>query len=291
MVPTVKDIPRESEARLQGVDSPRLSAELLLAKVLGCSRLTLVINQDRQFSAYELEQVHELVSRRATGEPIAYIFGVKEFYGLDFQVTQDVLIPRPETEHIIEEVEKIYSGNDSFSYADLGTGSGILAVVIAVLFPKATGVAVDISPAALSVASGNAEFHGVTDRLKFMSGDFTTSLFGEAEFDLIVSNPPYVTEKEYAMASREVTSFEPVGALVSGPDGLDHVRAMLRHVARSLRPDGCFLMEIGCGQGDGVKKIIRDQFPEFWDVMVIKDLADLDRVVLLKKIVAKKPQF
>lgn len=283
MPPTVRDILQESEVRLHEVDSPRLSAELLLAKVAGCSRLSLVVDRNRQLSSLELEQIHELVARRATGEPIAYILGVKEFYGLDFQVTPDVLIPRPETEHIVEKVEKLYSKSDSFHYADLGTGSGILAVTIAFLFPKATGVAVDISPAALCVAAGNAELHGVADRLEFTSGDFTTSLFGGAEFDIVVSNPPYVTENEYDAASHEVTDFEPVGALVSGADGLDHVRAMLGHVERSLRPGGSFLMEIGFGQSEGVKKIICDQFPEFGDVTIIKDLAGHARVVFLQK--------
>lgn len=283
MAPSVREILQESEARLRAVDSPRLSAELLLAKTVGCSRLSIILERDRQLSPQELESFGELVSRRAKGEPIAYLLGEKEFYGLDFQVTRDVLIPRPETEHIIEEVEKLYSKEDAFQYLDLGTGSGILAVTIAKLFPMATGVAVDISPAALDIASGNARFHNVFDRLQFVEGDFTTPLFDEAAFDLVVSNPPYVTHEEYGSASHEVTAFEPVGALVSGADGLDHVRAMLGHVERSLRSGGYFLMEIGCSQGDAVKKIVSGQFPKFGDVTLIKDLASHDRVVFVQK--------
>jgi len=284
MAPTVRDILQESEARLQGVDSPRLSAELLLAEVVGCSRLSLIVDRNRQLSSVELDRVRELVSRRVKGEPIAYILGVKEFYGIDFHVTSDVLIPRPETEHIIEEVEKLYAKDMPFHFADLGTGSGILGVTIAVLFHKSIGVSVDISAEALSVASGNAQQHKVADRLDFIQGDFTTSLFNDSEFDLIVSNPPYVTENEFEAASHEVTSFEPVGALVSGVDGLDHVRAMLEHVSRALKPGGVFLMEIGCGQGRGVKKIMSDQFSEFREVTVKKDLSGHDRVVFAQKL-------
>jgi len=283
MAPTVRNILQESEALLQGVDSPRLSAELLLAEVVGCSRLSLVVDYSRQLTSVELGRFSELVSRRATGEPLAYILGKKEFYGFDFRVTPDVLIPRPETEHILEEVERLYGKDKSFHYADLGTGSGILAVTVAILFPEATGVAVDISHGALNVASSNAKRHGVADRLDFILGDFTTQLFGEAEFDLIISNPPYVTEEEYDAASHEVTGFEPVGALVSGVDGLDHVRAMRVHVVRALKPGGYFLMEIGCGQGSDVKKILADRFLEFGHVAVKKDISGHDRVILAQK--------
>ncbi|MBI9079148.1 MAG: peptide chain release factor N(5)-glutamine methyltransferase [Pseudodesulfovibrio sp.] len=283
MASSVRIVLQEGEALLHGVDSPRLSAELLLAEVVGCSRLSLVVDYSRQLSSAECEQFRQLVSRRATGEPLAYIIGMKEFYGLDFQVTPDVLIPRPETEHIVEEIERLYDKDKPFHYADLGTGSGILAVTVAVLFPKATGVAADISRGALHVASSNAVRHDVANRLDFLLGDFTTRLFDEEVFDLILSNPPYVTEAEYDAASHEVTGFEPVGALVSGVDGLDHVRAMLGHVLHALKPGGYFLMEIGCDQGREVEKILTDQFPGFEPVVVKRDIAGLDRVLFARK--------
>jgi len=283
MTHTVSDMLQESEARLQGVDSPRLSAQLLVSEVIGCSRLSLIVDRHRLLSCLEVERINELVSRRAAGEPIAYIVGSKEFYGLDFRVTPDVLIPRPETEHIVEEVEVLFAKEQSFHFADLGTGSGALAVTIASIFSLATGVAVDICPDALRVAYDNGKRHNVDDRLDFMLGDFTKPLFNEAEFDLIVSNPPYVTEDEYAAASHEVTAFEPVGALTSGVTGLDHIRPMLIHVGQALKSGGYFLLEIGCDQGAAVRKAVLDHSPVFGEVALIKDLANHDRVAFMQK--------
>lgn len=282
MSPTRMELLNRSEARLSGVDSPRLSAELLLAEVLGCSRMDLVLERDRIVEDGDAARIEALVSRRAKGEPVAYILGRREFYGLDFFVTPDVLIPRPETEHVVERVESLYSKDEPLRFADLGTGSGILAVTIATLFPRSTCLAMDRSPGALEVARRNASSHKVEARIEFVEGDFTVPLPG-GPFDLIVSNPPYVTEEEFAKASREVTSFEPTEALVSGPDGLDHFRSMLGPVSDALRQGGRFLVEIGCGQGDAVKIITSREFPEFGTVSLIKDLAGHDRVALLEK--------
>ncbi len=282
MSPTRIALLNESETRLAYVDSPRLSAELLMAEVLGCSRLDLVLERDHLVPVEDVERIKTLVERRALGEPVAYILGRKEFYGLEFSVTPDVLIPRPETEHLVEMVEDLYSKNFQFHFADLGTGSGILAVTIAKLFPHSSCLAMDKSPDALEVARRNARRHGVEDRIVFVDGDFTRPL-PDGPFDLIVSNPPYVTERELAEASREVSVFEPIAALVSGADGLDHVRAMLKHVANGLITEGRFLLEIGCEQGEAIKKITSRDFPEFRDVSVTKDLAGHDRVVFLQK--------
>lgn len=283
MSPTIREVIQESESRLSGVDSPRLSAELLVAHALGVPRLTLTLDRDRALSPDELAAVESLVARRESGEPVAYILGTREFYGLDFAVSSAVLIPRPETEHIVEEVEGAFRKGEPFRFADLGTGSGILAVTIAKLFPEASGVAVDISPEALAVARANAAAHGVAERIDFQLLDFTKEVVA-GEFDLIVSNPPYVTRREFEEASREVTGFEPTGALVSGEDGLDHVRAMLPGVVTSLKHDGRFLMEIGFGQGEAVIGIITKNCPEFGEVRVLKDLAGLDRVVSTKRL-------
>lgn len=284
MAPSTFDILKQCESRLSGVDSPRLSAELLVAHVFGCSRLDLTINRDREPSQKELEEIESLVSRRESGEPIAYILGQKEFYGLDFRLTSDVLIPRPETEHIVEEVENLFTKDSAFTFVDFGTGSGILPVTICSLFQKAHGVAVDISERALLVARNNAECHSVADRLEFLLGDFTKPLFTKGKFDLVVTNPPYVTEDEFDAASHEVTEFEPTGALVSGADGLDHIRAMVPHIFDVLLEGGYMLMEIGCGQGEAVKKITLEHFGRFGEVRVIKDLAGHDRVIFARKL-------
>ena len=282
MARNIQDVLKECESRLSGVDSPRLSAELLAARALGCSRLSLVLERSRTLTDDEYAAVDALVARRETGEPVAYILGSREFYGLDFAVSPAVLIPRPETEHIVEAVEARYDKDFPLHFVDLGTGSGILAVTLATLFPAARGVAVDISADALDVARDNARAHGVADRLRFVRADFTRETV-EGRFDLVVSNPPYVTEAEFADASREVTGFEPTGALVSGRDGLDHIRAMLPGVASMLEPGGWFFMEIGCGQGQSVIDIVTDKCQQFEEVAVQKDLAGLDRIVSARK--------
>ncbi|QGY41001.1 peptide chain release factor N(5)-glutamine methyltransferase [Pseudodesulfovibrio cashew] len=280
---TILSLLKESESRLLAVDSPRLSAEVLVAEVLGCSRLTLVGDREREVDDRDLERIRELVGRRATGEPLAYILGRKEFYGLDFMVTPDTLIPRPETEHIIEAVEEHFPRDSRFRFADLGTGSGILAVTLAHLFTGSKGVAVDLSPGALNVAEKNALAHGVADRVEFRLGDFTERLFPDDSLDLIVSNPPYVPQQEFDEASREVVDFEPVTALVSGADGLDHIRAMLPRVTDALKTGGLFMMEIGYRQAEGVVRIITDYLSEYKEIQVLKDLAEHDRIVLLRK--------
>lgn len=286
-MPTRLDILKESESRLAAVDSPRLSAQLLMAEVLGCPTSAIVLERDREVPADQAARIRALVDRRATGEPVAYILGVREFYGLDFEVTPDVLIPRPETEHIVETVEERFTPGESFFFADLGTGSGILAVTICHLFPHARAMAMDVSRGALEVAQRNACRHGVESRIDFVHGDFTRPL-PKGPYDLVVSNPPYVTEQEMVEASREVTAFEPSSALVSGSDGLDHVRSMLGPVVDALKPGGVLLMEVGWRHGEEVKKITSREFPQIEAVRVIQDLAGRDRVVFLQKRVLQK---
>ncbi|MEF2232294.1 MAG: peptide chain release factor N(5)-glutamine methyltransferase [Pseudodesulfovibrio sp.] len=281
-MPTRLDILKESEARLVAVDSPRLSAQLLMAEVLGCSASGIVLERDREVTPGQAARIAALVNRRAAGEPVAYILGRKEFYGLEFEVTPSVLIPRPETEHVVEAVEELYSPENAFYFADLGTGSGILAVTICHCFPRSRCMAMDLSAQALEVARANACRHGVESRIDFVHGDFTRPLPG-GPCDLIVANPPYVTEAEMIQASREVTAFEPLSALVSGADGLDHVRGMLGPALAALKAGGGVLMEVGWRHGEPVKKITSHDFPQIKAVKVIKDLAGHDRVVFLQK--------
>ncbi|WP_419788088.1 peptide chain release factor N(5)-glutamine methyltransferase [Pseudodesulfovibrio sp.] len=281
-MPTRLDILKESETRLSGVDSPRLSAQLLMAEALGCAPSAVYLDRNQEIPTEQLSRIRALIDRRASGEPVAYILGRQEFYGLEFKVTPDVLIPRPETEHIVEKVEELFAKDDAFRFADLGTGSGILAVTISTVFTQAECDAIDLSPAAIAVARSNAKRHGVQDRTHFVVGDFTNPLPG-GPYDLIVANPPYVTEQEMTEASHEVTAFEPTLALVSGADGLDHVRAMLAPVLAALKPGGVLLMEVGWRHGDPIKKIISHGYPEIGQVSMIKDLAGHDRVVFLRK--------
>ncbi len=285
--PTVRNILAKSEGYLaeRGVDSPRLSAQMLVAHVLGLERLGLFLDLDRPMTEGQLARCRELVARRGRGEPAAYLVGEKEFYGLPFRVTPDVLIPRPETELVIDLARGVFTVDDRRRFADLGTGSGCLAVALAVRFPGWTGVAVDASPAALAVARENAARHGVAERIEFVAGDFSI-LCGRGErFGCLVSNPPYVSRAEHAALSPEVACYEPVSALVPHPAGETGGECfpVLARVAREcLSPGGVLLMEMGCTQAGAAK----EAFAEFPHIAVHKDLAGLDRVLearLLKK--------
>lgn len=286
--PTVRDILAKSESYLagRGVDSPRLSAQMLLAHVLGLERLGLFLDMDRPLSDPELARCRELVARRGRGEPAAYLVGEREFYGLDFTVTPDVLIPRPETEGIVERAEALFPHDGRVRFADLGTGSGCLAVTLAVRFPGWTGLAVDKSAAALAVARENARRHGVAERLEFVCGDFSVLCDRRELYGLVVSNPPYVSEAEFRGVSPEVAGFEPKSALVpqsGAPGGAagDECFPVLAGIVREcLAPDGVFLMEMGCTQADAARRA----FAGFAGTTVRRDLAGLDRLLEVRSV-------
>ncbi|KAB1443645.1 peptide chain release factor N(5)-glutamine methyltransferase [Pseudodesulfovibrio senegalensis] len=283
MGPTVRQVLDESRQRLSAVDSPVLSAEVLIAHVLDVQRFQLHLDINRPLEEAQVSRIHELVARRAAGEPVAYLVGRQEFYGLDFSITPDVLIPRPETEHIVEYCEQLFDSQDSFVFADFGTGSGILAVTLAVLFPKSRGVAVDLLPGPLALARVNAKAHGALSRIHFAQADFTAPLFRPRSLDLVVSNPPYVTEEEYADCSPEVREFEPRTALTSGHDGLDHIRQLVPRVANALASGGSFLMEFGWRHGEAVRNILESQHGDFDGISINKDYSGHDRFVAAQK--------
>jgi release factor glutamine methyltransferase len=277
--PSVREILAKSESYLteKGVDAPRLSAQLLLAEALGLDRLGLVLGMDRPLTPGELDAFRPLVARRGRGEPVAYILGEREFYGLDFAVTPATLIPRPETEGIIDRALAFFPGGTLGSFADLGTGSGCLAVTLAVKFPAAMGLALDASPAALAVARQNAVRHGAEDRLTFVEADFSLLPARPGGYELIVSNPPYVSAEEYRECSREVRDFEPASALVPGDSGLEAVPTVAAAAFAALAPGGWLLVEIGWKQGGDAAAILSEC--GFADVTVRRDLAGCDRIV------------
>ncbi|MBA4358272.1 MAG: peptide chain release factor N(5)-glutamine methyltransferase, partial [Desulfovibrio sp.] len=229
--------------------------------------------------AEQLDLLRALVARRAKGEPAAYILGEREFFGLAFRVTSDVLIPRPETELLVEQAQGLFPANAPLCFADFGTGSGALAVALAHVFPQATGIAVDICGRALEVARRNARSHGVEDRLDLVCADFTRLDLAPASLDLVVANPPYVTESEYAELSVEVRGFEPGRALVSSGAGLDHVRGLAPVAARALKPGGVLLCEFGSSQGRAVLDIFRDPGLGYAEAVIVRDYAGLDRAL------------
>lgn len=213
------------------------------------------------------------IERRSHREPIAYITGVQEFWNRDFAVSRAVLIPRPETELIVEAAQSMAFA----TVADIGTGSGCLAVTFAAEFPKARVVATDISTPALEMARGNARRHGVLDRIEFRETRYLDGVDGT--FDLIVSNPPYVTDADYTGLAPEVRDFEPRMALTAGPDGLDDVRAILACASTRLVPGGMLLMEIGFGQSEQVTSLV-EATPALTLVRISADLQAIPRVVV-----------
>jgi release factor glutamine methyltransferase len=219
------------------------------------------------------------IERRSRREPSAYIIGVREFWGLDFRVSPDVLIPRPETEFIVEEALPMLRAIDRPRVADIGTGSGILAVSIAHEIASATLVASDISPQALAVAEQNAVTHGVRDRIVFVETSYLDGVDGP--FDVIVSNPPYVRDRDKTALSRDVRH-EPDVALFGGDDGLRHVAGVLDAAAARLAPGGWFLMEFGYGQEDDVRALIAER-PALRFDRVREDLQGIPRTAIMRR--------
>jgi release factor glutamine methyltransferase len=245
---------------------------VLLAHLLDTSRATLLAHPEALLTTGQLADYCALVRRRASNHPLPYLTGRIEFYGLDFEVTPEVLIPRPETETLVN----LALTRRPEAIVDVGTGSGCIAVALAVNLPEATICAIEISPAALAVARRNVERHGVADRVRLMVGDVLSP--HPTPSDLIVSNPPYVRTGDCALLPASVRNHEPRLALDGGPDGLAIVRQLLTQAPAALRPGGGILIEIGADQGDVARHLARTHFPEAV-VRVHPDLAGRDRVL------------
>jgi len=284
-VATLGETIRESIAYLadRRVDSPALSARLLTGKALGLDAAGLVLHANRELGEGERAAVWELVRRRGEGEPVAYILGEKEFYGLSMSVAPGVLIPRPETEMLVDTALSLFDRNAPLTFADLGTGSGCIAAAVAVHFPLSRGFAVDKSRAALKIAVDNLARHGVDGRVLAVLGDFSFYLAQDARLDLILANPPYVSGAEYAALSREVAAYEPQSALLGGNQGYGPGLALAAVACQALAPGGALLMEMGAGQGPGFSDALKGPDYTFKSVSVLQDLAGLDRVVLAQK--------
>lgn len=269
----------------KGLDSPRLDAELLLAQSLGLSRVQLYMQFDRPLSDAELQAYKGLLKRRGEREPLAYILGKKEFYSMEFEVMPTVLIPRPETELLVEKAIQILqpSSAQPLRLLDIGTGSGCIALSLAKHLPQARVSAIDVSEAALEVARKNAELHGLADRVEFFHIDFREAASRAAlsgPFDLIASNPPYIARDEIAKLAPEL-AFEPMQALDGGPDGLDFYRDWLPWAFEHLSQGGSALLEIGFDQAESVEKLATNA--GFQKVNILRDYSGHPRVALLLK--------
>jgi release factor glutamine methyltransferase len=258
--PTLIDVLRLSTTYLgdHGSSSARLDSELLCAQALGLRRLDLYLQFDRPLDAEELTSIRELVRRRGKGEPVAYITGTREFYGRPFTVTPDVLVPRPDTETLVQRADAFLRARPGaeLRVADIGTGSGCIAITLAAEIPGMQVVATDVSPAALGVARANAAALGID--VSFLECSWAGGLDGR--FDLIVSNPPYVTTEELEAVDRDVRDFEPRGALFGGDDGLDAYRALLTSV-RDHVTTGRLMLEVDPRHAQGVAALISATFP------------------------------
>jgi release factor glutamine methyltransferase len=266
--------------RNEGVESPRLDGELLLAHVLSTNRAAILAQPNQHLTLKELTQYRNLVARRSAREPLAYILGHREFFGLDFYVDRRVLIPRPETELLVECALEIAQQSDPpVAIADVGAGSGAIAVSLAVHLPGATVYALDDSPGALDVIVDNAQRHGVSDRVSCIRSDLLTAL--PDLVDLITANLPYVTTGEWEKLIPEIRDHEPRAALDGGGDGLALIRRLLATAAPHLRSGGAILVEIGAGQGSTVVELARKSSP-LGTVQLLQDYAGLDRLVVVR---------
>jgi len=282
----IRGLLRVSADRLAvaGIGEAEIEAVFLLCHVLDCSRAQLFLNDGQEVSSAQLELFEALLSRRLAREPLAYILGEQEFWSLPFQVSPDVLIPRPETEELLERVFAVVvrEGLPPGPLLDLGVGSGAIAVVLAKELPGRVVFAVDYSLAALRTAAKNRDRHGVGHRLFLLNADWLSAIKEEGLFSLIVSNPPYIAGGVMDSLQPEVRRFEPYIALASGCDGLDAIRILADRVHYHLKSGGYLFMEIGFDQGDAVLDIFSAK-NAYASVCVHPDLAGLPRILQVQR--------
>jgi len=267
-----------------GIEEAHLECQLLLRRALGISQVQLYLGLDRELGSEKEEGFWHLVERRLSGEPIAYIRGHREFYGLDFSVEPGVLIPRPESELLVEQSIKLARNGAVSAVAEIGTGCGAIAVSLALNLPQAKIYATDISASALKIARLNCEKHGVADRVCLLRGDMLQPL--PELVDLIVANLPYVREAELPQV--DSAGFEPLLALNGGVDGLDKIRQLCQQAGDRLRPCGSLLLEIGQGQATAVTALLSRLSPSA-EVEVTPDLSGIERVVSLTLSAVNEP--
>ena len=269
-----------------GIESAEQESLWIMEHVLRLPSHNMITGRDRLLSSSELAATRGLIARRVGREPLQYILGTQEFCGLEFEVSPAVLIPRPETVLLVEYVTQRISTARQATIVDVCTGSGCIAVAIARLRPHARVLAIDLSSSALHVARRNAIRHGVGERITWLEGDLLGPLVEqgvEGLVDVIVSNPPYIAEAEWATLQPEVKLFEPRGALVAGPQGTELHERLLQEAARYLAPGGVVLLEIGAGQARGLRRIV-EQLPGYKFHRLVYDKAGFERVVIVERV-------
>ncbi len=285
---SIRDLVLEAQRVLAAGPHPdraRIDAETLLLHILqqhnpGQNRARLLTHLDSTAEAHSTAEFHALIERRLSGEPIQHILGEAEFYGLPFFVNRDVLIPRPETEHLVEKALQLAANFTNPRIVDVGTGSGAIAVALAAHLPGASITATDLSPSALAVAKHNAARNGVKDRVRFLAGDSLAPIAHES-FEIIASNPPYVPETDRPSLAVEVRDYEPAVALFAGEDGLAIYRRLVPAAFTALTRGGFLALEIGCGQQSAVSAIL--QAAGFRNIQFTSDLQGIPRVASARR--------
>ena len=267
----------------KGIDTARLDAELLLAHALGCRRIDLYARYDDVPAGEPLDRFRQMVRERGRRVPAKYLTGETEFCSLNLAVNPSVLIPRPETEFLVERALQVLPEGHELLAADLGTGSGAIAVAVAVGRPRVRVVATDASPEALAVARANAERHEVADRIEFRQGHWLEALEAGVVLDAILSNPPYVATSDLERAMPEVRDHEPRAALDGGADGLDALGLLVAGAPERLKPGGWLIVEVGAGQAGAVTDLARGT-EIYGAIGVVPDFAGIDRVVSMQKV-------
>lgn len=284
--PTIAETLKEASEHLRAasVANDLLDAQTLLAEALGKDRTYLIVNFKERLTVDVLSKFQAMISRRAAGEPLQYITGHQEFFGLDFEVTPDVLIPRPETELIVEETIRLVQQSRIANpmIVDVGAGSGCIAVALARELGDARVIASDISLAALRVACRNATRHNLENRIDFVAADLLEAITAESFSDFILSNPPYVSEKELPTLQREVRDWEPRMALTDSDDGLSIYRRLLNDAPSRLKPGGYLICEIGYTQSETISAMVDRKV---WDeARLLDDLQGIPRTIVLRKL-------
>ena len=270
----------EQYFKQKNIESPRLDAEVLLSHILGRERIYLYVHFDEPLEPAELARYREAIKQRVQRVPVAYIIGEKEFMGLTFKVTADTLVPRPDTEILVQAaVERLRARGETPRFADIGTGSGAICLSVLHFLPKAQADTVDISPAARAVAEENAAALGASDRVTFHTGDLLAPLAGQC-YDAILSNPPYIPDGDIAALAPEVRLKEPHTALAGGKDGLDFYRRLTADAPAHLKDGGFLAVEVGIHQAAPVAALAA---PSFSRTEILKDYAGIERVVIAWK--------
>ena len=267
----------------KGIESPRTNAELLLAGILNCKRLDLYLSYDRPLDEDEKQNYRTFISKRGNFEPLQYILGQTEFFGLNFIVNPSVLIPRPETEILVETIINENKHEQNITILDIGTGSGNIPVSLAKNITGLSITSIDISEEALKTALQNAELNSVSDKISFIKQNiFDTEVYNLGEFDIIVSNPPYVEKDEMKNLQKEIINYEPHNAVTDGGDGYKYYKRIAEVSSKLLKPKGKIYFELGIGQSEKVTNILKEH--NFANVKNIKDYQNINRVISGEKL-------